>query len=182
MTLLLTEHLLYCVYHIISIMIFCGCRHLETRIGMTDKELRKLRRQDLLELLVEQSKETGRLATELGEKEAELTEAQEGNERLKGKLDEKDALIEKLKSRLDEKDAQMAEETARSEEILARLKGKLDEKDALIEKLRARLDSRDEKIEMLEAEAVKLRSERWKEMKDSGLPPELLSTIKTLMQ
>lgn len=149
---------------------------------MTDKELRKLRRQDLLELLVEQSKETGRLATELGEKEAELTEAQEGNERLKGKLDEKDALIEKLKSRLDEKDAQMAEETARSEEILARLKGKLDEKDALIEKLRARLDSRDEKIEMLEAEAVKLRSERWKEMKDSGLPPELLSTIKTLMQ
>ena len=44
---------------------------------MTEKELRKLRRHDLLELLVEQSREAVRLNAALREKKEELTEALE---------------------------------------------------------------------------------------------------------
>ena len=41
---------------------------------MTDKELRKLKRTDLLELLIEQSKEVESLKKRIGELEAELTD------------------------------------------------------------------------------------------------------------
>ena len=41
---------------------------------MTDKELRKLKRTDLLELLIEQSKEVESLKQRIGELEAELAD------------------------------------------------------------------------------------------------------------
>lgn len=148
---------------------------------MTEKELRKLHRQDLLELLVEQSREASRLSAALDEKEQECREITENNERLKAKLDEKDAglaqhtaasgeQLESLKGKLDEKDAQME-----------KLKGRLDEKDAQIGKLREQTDRREEKIEKLEAEMEKLRAIKWKEMKESGLPTELMSRLKALI-
>ena len=187
---------------------------------MKEKELRRLHRRDLLELLVEQSREASRLDAALKEKEEELTAALESNERLKAKLDEKDvligkmkcrldekdaeaaenaaesqkqlnslkekldgkdALIEKLKSRLDEKDARLAEETAAREEQLRRLKGRLDEKDALIEKLQGQADRREEKIGKLETQNVRLRSDKWMEMKESDLSAELLARMKALL-
>ena len=67
------------------------------------------------------------------------------------------------------------------EETFRRLKEKLNDKDALIEKLRSRLDSREAKIEALEAEAARLRSEGWKELQESNLPAELLTRLKALM-
>ncbi len=148
---------------------------------MTEKELRKLHRQDLLELLVEQSREASRLSAALDEKEQECREITENNERLKAKLDEKDAglaqhtaasgeQLESLKGKLDEKDAQME-----------KLKGRLDEKDAQIGKLREQTDRREEKIEKLEAEMEKLRAIKWREMKESGLPTELMSRLKALI-
>jgi len=148
---------------------------------MTEKELRKLHRQDLLELLVEQSREASRLSAALDEKEQECREITENNERLKAKLDEKDAglaqhtaasgeQLESLKGKLDEKDAQ-----------IEKLKGRLDEKDAQIGKLREQTDRREEKIEKLEAEMEKLRAIKWKEMKESGLPTELMSRLKALI-
>ena len=187
---------------------------------MTEKELRKLHRHDLLELLVEQSREAARLNTALKENEEELAAVMESNERIKAKLDEKDGLIEKLKGRLDEKDAELenaasgAEEqlnrfkseldeknalieklksrldekdrkleadTAAAEETFNRLKGKLDEKDAQIGKLREQLEQKDEKIGKLEAYTERLRTNTWKEMKDSGLPAELLARLKALI-
>lgn len=93
---------------------------------MTDKELRKLRRQELLELLVAQSKEAARCKTELDKKTEELSGVLENLDRLKEKLNDKDESIEKLTGRLDEKDA-----------LIEKLKGRLDEKDALIKKLKA---------------------------------------------
>lgn len=92
---------------------------------MTEKELRKLRRQDLLELLLEQGKEAVKLADQLTETENSLAQVNSGYERLKRKLDEKDVQIEKLKYRLDEKDLQ-----------INKLKKRLDEKDAKISRLR----------------------------------------------
>ncbi len=74
---------------------------------MTEKELRKLGRHDLLELLVEQSREAARLDAALQEKEEEFRKASEGNERLKEKLNDKDALIETLRSRLDSREAKI---------------------------------------------------------------------------
>ncbi len=102
------------------------------RLNMTDKELRRLRRQDLLELLLEQSKEAARFQMESDKKQQELSRILESYERLKGKLDDKDAVIEKLK-------------------------GRLDEKDSLIEKLKKRLDNKDEKIEKLEKENLRIQ-------------------------
>ena len=72
---------------------------------MTEKELHKLRKQDLLQLLLAQGREAAELQEQITKLSASLEETEAGNERLKAKLDEKDELIEKLKSRLDEKDA-----------------------------------------------------------------------------
>ena len=52
---------------------------------MTEKELRKLNRHDLLELLVEQSREASRLGASLKEREDELAQALGSNGRLKEK-------------------------------------------------------------------------------------------------
>ena len=74
---------------------------------MTEKELHKLRKQDLLQLLLAQGREAAELQEQITKLSASLEETEAGNERLKAKLDEKDELIEKLKSRLDEKDARI---------------------------------------------------------------------------
>lgn len=66
------------------------------------KEFQKLRRVDLLELLVDQVRENEELT-------ASVTDLKDLSERLKAKLDQKDAQIERLKGRLDMKDAQIAE-------------------------------------------------------------------------
>lgn len=87
--------------------------------GETD--LQKLRRVDLLELLLEQIRKN-EIQT------AELEEATDLGERLKAKLNEKDAQLERLKVKLDDKDVQ-----------LERLKAKLNQKDAKIDLLQDRL-------------------------------------------
>ena len=74
---------------------------------MTEKEFHKLRRRDLLQLLVAQGKENLQLQGEFDETSAQLQQMQETNERLKARLNEKDALIDKLKGRLDQKDARI---------------------------------------------------------------------------
>lgn len=74
---------------------------------MTDKEFGRLCRRGLLQLLVAQGKDARQLQEEFDETSRALAQAQESNERLKAKLDEKDALIDKLKNRLDQKDARI---------------------------------------------------------------------------
>lgn len=124
---------------------------------MTDKELRRLRRQDLLQLLVEQSREAARLQTESDEKSEELTQLTESCERLKGKLDEKDEQLERLKEKLNEKDA-----------LLEKLKNRLNEKDDLLKKLQGRLDEKDMSIGELEKQLEALQSDRWEQLDSDG--------------
>lgn len=83
--------------------------NLEVRSDMTEKELHRLHRQDLLQLLLSQGKEALALQTKLNEVNTTLIQTQTGYERLKDKLDDKDALIEKLKRKLDRKDARIRE-------------------------------------------------------------------------
>lgn len=131
---------------------------------MTDKELRRLRRQDLLQLLVEQSKEAARLQTESDEKSEELARLNESFERLKGKLDEKDTQLERLKEKLNEKDV-----------LLEKLKEKLNEKDALLEKLKGRLDEKDASIGELEKRLEALQSDRWEKLNSDGMVAEIIA-------
>lgn len=72
---------------------------------MTEKELRKLRRRDFLQLLIMQGSDLTELQGKLDAALEELELTKQSNERIKTRLNEKDALIEKLKNRLDAKDA-----------------------------------------------------------------------------
>jgi len=73
-----------------------------------NNDLRKLKRRDLLELLLTQSKKVTQLQEEQEEERGKRVEAEATIERLKAKLDEKDAQIEHLKERLNAKDSQIA--------------------------------------------------------------------------
>lgn len=73
------------------------------------RELQKLRRQDLLELLLDQMREGEALQTALADRERKIEQLTDLSERLKAKLDLKDEQIERLKGRLDLKDAMIAQ-------------------------------------------------------------------------
>ena len=83
---------------------------------MTDKELKKLNRRELLQLLLEQAKDTERLGAELAAANDHALEMDETFQRLRERLDEKDAKIremgetyDRLRDRLSDKDAQIQE-------------------------------------------------------------------------
>ena len=63
---------------------------------MTDKELRKLSRRELLQMLVVQVRETGDTKQELAETTVQLRELEQNYERLRKRLDQKDARIHEL--------------------------------------------------------------------------------------
>lgn len=69
---------------------------------MTDKEMHKLSRRELLQLLLAQVTETEELKQLLAEREDQLLELQENYERLRKRLDQKDAKIQDLKDTLRE--------------------------------------------------------------------------------
>ena len=71
---------------------------------MTEKELRSLHRQDLLQLLLAQSREVARLKEENGLRAEMIAEQGETLGRLKERLNAKDEQIEHLKGRLNKKD------------------------------------------------------------------------------
>lgn len=96
---------------------------------MTEKELGKLRRPDLLALLVAQGKESSSLQERLEESEQSFTQALQLDNRLRAKLDEKDEQIERLKARLNEKDEQ-----------IEHLKSRLEDKDRRLNVLAAQVD------------------------------------------
>ena len=111
-----------------------------------NKDLQRLNRQDLLELLVGQMHEGDELRATIEKKELEAEAQEELVNRLKEKLDLKDEQIEHLKEKLDLKDEQIENLKTKlnlKDAQIEHLKGKLDDKDALIEKLKGRLDAKD---------------------------------------
>ena len=111
---------------------------------MTEKELHKLSRQDLLQLLLAQSKEVVRQKASIEDLMTAIGQERELTDRLKAKLNEKDETIEHLKHRLDAKDETMnrlkAEAAEMTEEVKF-LRARLDEKDVALDAARARLDT-----------------------------------------
>ena len=92
-------------YNVIQLGIRLRFCYLYGNTAMTEKELHKLKRQDLLQLLLSQSVEVRRQQDAIGRLEEESSQLRASLERLTAQLDERDAQLEKLKRRLDEKDA-----------------------------------------------------------------------------
>lgn len=84
---------------------------------MTEKELHRLRRQDLLQLLLLQSKEVTELQTKLTDQIARANALEDSNERIKARLNEKDATITHLVKRLNQKDERIAALTGELDEL-----------------------------------------------------------------
>ena len=98
----------------------------------TEKELQRLRRMDLLELLLDEIRQNE-------ENAARLKEITEVNDLLKSKLEDKDAQLERLIARLDEKDAEIARLQSHNEAV-AHANGTLDV-DELLKVQRMALDA-----------------------------------------
>lgn len=162
---------------------------------MTEKDLRKLDRHDLLELLVEQTKEASRLRLVLDEREerllsatasverlkAKLGDKDEQIERLKGRLDEKDELASKLKSKLDAKDAEMAEQDAKHSGDMSRLTTKLDMKDAELSRAEERKRFLEDRNAELEAELARYKAGRLEELKALGFTDKMIETLAAIL-
>lgn len=100
---------------------------------MTEKEFSKLRRRDLLELLLSQIQEDERLERKVSAMMNRITSQEKTLNRLKDKLNEKDAQLEKLKGRLNDKDREigMLRETLEQERSSRRIE--LDEAGSIAE-------------------------------------------------
>lgn len=72
---------------------------------MTEKELRRLRRQDLMQLLLTQLRESEWLRAALTERENSASELRQTLEKLKTRLDGKDETIRLLREQILKKDA-----------------------------------------------------------------------------
>ena len=121
---------------------------------MTEKELHRLSRQDLLQLLLAQSKEVSRQRAAIEELKNNAEKDHELIDRLKAKLDDKDATIETLKKRLDEKDETIAHLKRRldaKDETMNKLKADTEDMSGTVEFLRSRLDEKDAALDAARA-------------------------------
>ncbi len=98
---------------------------------MTVKELQKLRRQELLQLLVEQGRAIASLKDEQEEKEQERLQFEDSNDRLGKKVEEKDILIERLQGRLNKKEEQINELRAEKEAWCSDRQAHLEQSDSI---------------------------------------------------
>ena len=139
---------------------------------MAERDLRKLKRAELLEMMIRQGKAVGELQEKLAlaqqqqaETEAEMAQMEETFERLRKKLDQKDEeiqeqsrqmeeTIERLKGKLDQKDEELRVQSEQMEETFDRLRKRLDEKDAKIRDLRNSVGQENHEIRLEEAGAI----------------------------
>lgn len=118
---------------------------------MTDKELQKLGRGDLLKLLLEQVNTVEQTGRELEDLRDRAEDLEETYERLRERLDQKDARIHELQEAAQELEPlrERAKEADRLEAELESSKERVRELNEVYERLRERLDQKDEKIRTL---------------------------------
>ena len=95
---------------------------------MTEKELRKLRRQDLLQLLIMQGRDVNEQADKIEEQQGQITRLDENVQSLQSRLEKKETDLDRLQEQLEE------------------LRKKLEQKDELIAKLALRLGDKVEEL------------------------------------
>lgn len=98
---------------------------------MTVKELQKLKRQELLQLLLTQSKEVAGLKKELEAKDKEMIGLVESNERLGARVREKDDLNDRLRGRLEDKNIRTMNLEAELEAWKSDRRDELDKMDSI---------------------------------------------------
>ncbi len=98
---------------------------------MTVKELQKLKRQELLQLLLTQSKEVAGLKKELEAKDKEMIGLVESNERLGARVREKDDLNDRLRGRLEDKNIRIMNLEAELEAWKSDRRDELDKMDSI---------------------------------------------------
>ena len=126
------------------------------------KDLQRLNRQDLLELLVGQMREGDDMRATIEQNEREIANLNDLADRLKGKLDLKDEQMDNLKEKHDIKDADIDHLQRRLDEKDARLevlKGRLDFKDSIIARLSESQNLSKEELEIIEARERALENE-----------------------
>ena len=101
---------------------------------MSETDLKKLKRAEILEIMVEQSKSVAHLRDELEHSELISKE-------LAGMVRERDALIEKLKGRLDQKDARIADYEAQIKSYSDQVETALNKKNERIKELETALNA-----------------------------------------
>ena len=119
-----------------------------------NKDLQRLSRQDLLELLVGQMHEGDELRSAIEQNEREIADLNALADRLKEKLDLKDQQIENLKEKLDIKDAQidhLKKRLDQKDNTIATLKRRLNRKDVLIARLSESSSITADDLEILDA-------------------------------
>ncbi len=110
---------------------------------MTEKELHRLSRQDLLELLLTQSREVAQQKSVIEEMTENLSQEKALTGRLKDRLNDKDETIEHLKHRLDDKDESLNRLKAEAKELreeMESMRERLSDKDLALDIARARMD------------------------------------------
>ena len=94
---------------------------------MTEKELRKLKRSDFLQMLITQGKDMAALQARLDESLKELEDLRAEFVIQNAKLDEKDEVIKSLIGRLDDKDATINDLKQEIEDVKANRRIELDQ-------------------------------------------------------
>ena len=114
---------------------------------MTDKEVHKLRRHELIELLLKEVQQVDHF------KEV-ATVAESENQRIKGRLNDKDAQIENLKKKLNDKDRKLNDKDAQIQELEETIEGKdkelgeiIEGKDVQLEEQRKFIEDKDARLE-----------------------------------
>ena len=129
---------------------------------MTERELSRLKRPELIERLIKQDRVNSKLKTKIERMERrsaehldQIDELKRTLERLKKKLDAKDAEMEstfnRLKKKLDAKDAELDRVNSQLEETYKRLAHKLDVKDNRIRELKTVIMQRSAAVDPLVA-------------------------------
>ena len=115
---------------------------------MTDKDFRKLSREDLLKLMLTQGREVSRQKAQIADLEEVGKQTSENLERMKRMLEEKDQMLDWMKERLSERD-----------ERLEKLTTQLDNQDALLQVLQEGAADSGDAAKMPDTRAMELQAE-----------------------
>lgn len=126
---------------------------------MTDKELKKLSREDLLQLLIMQGHEAASIEEQLNEAKYNERRQFESNERLRDKITDREETIEHLKEKLAAKDV------------------KLNEKDAKLNEKDEKLNAKDKEIAELKSQIEQLKAKGFAVSEDGLIQGRELGSI-----
>ena len=117
---------------------------------MTEKELRKLRRQDLLQLLILQGREVSEQADKIRELQDRIAALERDREQQRTRDDRQETELDRLREQLDGRDKaleELREQLKAKESALESLREKLERKNDAVARLAERLGDKVEELQ-----------------------------------